>query len=168
MTQQQDTAGFECTHSLDIKIEQESYPLLAPVIHGIMTLPNFILSTLLTFQCIFTRMSAHPMGDSLHAGLGMTLTSESGTHEQADSFPSFQRPRCMQWSSHLLWLNIPLATDSSLFGLKTNTQYISLMSILVICTLLKFWVEEAQTWHLYEMEQSWRSIPLTLAWEYET
>ena len=27
---QQDTAGFECTHSLDIKIEQESYPLLAP------------------------------------------------------------------------------------------------------------------------------------------
>jgi len=109
----QDPAGFECTYSSEIEIE-DSRPYLAPdgltvviiplpnVIHGIVTLPNFILSSLLTIQWIFTSLNTHPMGDSLHAGLGMTLTSESGTHEPANSFPSSECPGWMQWPSHLL------------------------------------------------------------------
>jgi len=75
---------------------------LPNIIHGIMTLPNFILLTLLTVQWMFTSLSTHPMGDFLHAGLTMTLTSESGTHELADSFPSSQHPGWMQWPFHLL------------------------------------------------------------------
>jgi len=56
----------------------------------------------------------------------------------------------MRWSSHIPWFNIPLTTDSSLFGTALETQYVSLTSMPAICALL-FWVEQ-YTWRLYEME----------------
>jgi len=44
----------------------------------------------------------------------------------------------MRWSSHIPWFNIPLATDSSLFGTALEIQYVSMQAI---CTL-RFWVEQ--------------------------
>jgi len=76
------------------------YFSLPHVIHGITTLPSSILLTL-TIKHIFAAiphlfsyayLCTHPMGDSLHVALTKTLTSKSGTHELADSFPSFQHP----------------------------------------------------------------------------
>jgi len=52
-----------------------------------------------------------------------------------NSFPSFQRPRCMKLPSHLPWLTIPLSTDSLLLGSHARTQYVS--SIL----FLQLWFE---------------------------
>ena len=57
-------------------------------------------------------------------------------------------------------------TDSSLFCTALETQYVSLTSIPAICAF-RSWVEQ-YTWHLYEMEQSWHTVPPTLAWEYGT
>ena len=64
------------------------------------------------------------------------------------------------------WFSTPLATDSSLFGTALETQYVSLTSMPAICAL-RFWVNQ-YTWRLYEMEQSWPTVPPTLAWEYGT
>jgi len=66
----------------------------------------------------------------------------------------------MRWSPHIPWFNTPLATDSSLFGTALETQYVSLTSIPAICAF-RFWVER-YTWRLYEMEQSWHTVPSTL------
>ena len=80
--------------------------------------------------------------------------SESGIN----SLASFQRPGWIEMPS-------PAPTEYSpvinllLFGVDPQTEYV-LMSILAIC-MLKFWVKETmQTWHLYEMEQSWHTIGL--------
>jgi len=86
---------------------------LAPpnVIHGITTLPSSILST-------------HPMGDCSHVGLTQALSFKSGTRVLVNPLVSFQHPQYMRWPSHLLWYNILLATDSSLFGIASETQFL--------------------------------------------
>ena len=65
-----------------------------------MTLPSFVLLTL-TIKNTFTGLSTHPTENSLHAGLAMTLMSESGTHGLANSLANFKRLGWMQWPSHL-------------------------------------------------------------------
>ena len=93
---------------------------LAPpnVIHGITTLPGSILST-------------HPMGDCSHVVLIQALSFKSGTRVLVNPFVSFQHSQYMLWPSHLLWYNILLATDSSLFGIASQTQYLYRPSDLV-------------------------------------
>ena len=78
------------------------------VIHGITTLPSSILST-------------HSMGDCSHVGLTQALSFKSGIRVLV---VSFQHSQYMWWPSHLLWYNILLATDSSLFGIASETQYL--------------------------------------------
>ena len=162
----QDPAGFECTYSLDFGMPNNLY--LAPdgltfvivflsschprdhdllplstVIHGITTLPSLILSTL-TIKCISVgHLCSHLTGNYPHVGPPMTPMSESGTHELASSFPSFQCPSRMTLPSHLLPLTIPSPTDSLLLCSNLRTQFASLMSITVIC-MVKFWVKKMQ------------------------
>ena len=142
---------------------------LSIVIHGITILPSLILSTL-TIKCVSvghlcTHLCTHLTGNSPHVGPLMTPMSESGTHEPASSFPSFQCPSHMTLPSHLLPLTIPSPTDSLLLCSNLRTQFASLMSITVICTV-KFWVKKMQIWCLYEMEQRWHAIGPTLVWEH--
>ena len=107
---------------LDIKPEEDLYPFLAS--------DGLIL--VLVFLCVFMGLSIHPMGNSSPVGLATTLTSKSWPRKLVNSFASFQRPRWVELPSHLLWLNIPLPIESSLFGIDTETQYVSLTSIAAI------------------------------------
>ena len=78
---------------------------------------------------VYSRVWVHLMGNSSHVGLSMIITSGSVTHKLVKSFASFQCPWLMESPSHLLWLNLPLLTDLSLFGIDTETQYVFLTSI---------------------------------------
>jgi len=78
---------------------------------GITTLPSSILST-------------HPMGDCSHVGLTQALSFKSGIRVLVNPLVSFQHSQYMRWSSHLLWYNILQATDSSLFGIASQTHYL--------------------------------------------
>ena len=69
--------------------------------------PCLILFTLMIKCRFFGYMSTPPTGNSSHLGLTMPPISDSGTHELANSFSSFQCPRCIGLPSHLLGLNIP-------------------------------------------------------------
>ena len=105
--------------SLITKLRRSSCLFLP--IYGITTLPSFILSAL-TIKCILASIphrGTHPTGNSFHVCLKKTPTSESGTHELAILFPSFQRPRWMELPSHLFW-PIPLARHSLLLASNVN------------------------------------------------
>ena len=73
---------------------------------------------------VYSRVWVHLMGNSSRVGLSMIITSDSGTHQLVKSFASFQHPRLMELPSHLLWLNLPLPTDLSLFGMDMEIQYV--------------------------------------------
>jgi len=121
-----------------------SLPFPPPhVIYRIMTLPSLILSAF-TIKCIFPgipRLRTRPTGNSSHLGLTMIPTSVSGLHELANLFPRFQRPRWIRLPSHLLRLNIPLATD---LCSHARTRFAFLVRIPVICTRI-FWVKQEHT-----------------------
>jgi len=147
-----DPAGFESTYSSEIKVEEYSYPLqafdsLTVVIMHIFDLVAChrhcpLSSCRLWLPSVYS-LSIHSMGSSVHVGLSLIVTSKSGMHELASSFASFQRLWWMELPSHLLLLNI--------------------MSPWCLNWLSELGVQVTQTWRLYEMEQSWQTIPPTSA-----
>jgi len=112
----QDPAGFECTYSLDFKVEGPPSLFLAS--DGLTVVIVDLSSSATCFswnhdtaqfdpvhfddQVHIPALRTHPTGNSLHVGLTKIPTSEFGTHELANSFPSFQRPTCIALPSHLL------------------------------------------------------------------
>ena len=105
----QDPAGFECTYSLDFRRRRDMFPApdgLTVIITSDSSSPTCYSWNHETAQFdpvhFDGRKHIHPTGNSSHVGLSMTSTSESGTHELAISFPSFQRPKWIILLSHLL------------------------------------------------------------------
>ena len=129
-----------------------SYFLPPNVIHGLTKLP--ILCCRLWLSNAYSRVRELTQREALCI---LVFTSESEIHKLVNSFASFQRPRWIEWPSHLLWFNILLASDSSLFGQQAKMQ----MSLYLSSVRSNFG-SNMHTHGAY-MKQSWR-----VTWAYPT
>ena len=112
----QDPAGFECTYSLDFKVEEDSYLHLAPDGLTVVIAPWHFSATCYSWNHDTAQFHPIDFVDNpvdIYApkyspdGRLFACWSRNDSHvrvwdTRTDSFPSFQRPGCMQWPSHLL------------------------------------------------------------------
>ena len=114
-----------------------------PVIHEITRLPTFVL----TIKCIFAGL----MGNSLHVGLSMIITSGSGTHRLVKPF-----------AVDGIALS-PTQIESSPADrlIAPWHRYGDTICLFDVYRLSEMWVKDTQTWRLHEMEKGWRIIPIS-------
>ena len=114
-----------------------------PVIHDFTRLPTFVLA----IKCIFAGL----MGNSLHVGLSMVITSGSGTHRLVKPF-----------AVDGIALS-PTLIESSLADrlIAPWHRYGDTICLFDVYRLSEMWVKDTQTWRLYEIEKGWKIIPIS-------